>query len=99
MILSFSPSYKHKVVVFRTVSLTKLAVTNQLTGLYNRHKIEIEIEQERRSVRYKTHLLVIMFDIDWFKKINDTYGHQAGDSVLKKISLVLKKLGVKILKL
>ena len=68
-----------------------LSTTDQLTGLYNRHKIDVNLEKEcQRSVRYKTKFSVIMFDIDWFKKINDTYGHQAGDSVLKDIALLLK---------
>lgn len=76
----------------RNEELKKLSSTDKLTGIYNRQKIDIELEKEtQRSKRYKNYFSVIMFDIDWFKKINDTYGHQAGDSVLKEISLLLKK--------
>lgn len=75
----------------KNVELKRLSTTDQLTGLHNRHKIDIELENEcQRAVRYNKNLSVIMFDIDWFKRINDTYGHQAGDSVLKEIALLLK---------
>ena len=71
--------------------LDVLSTTDQLTKLFNRRKMNSEIEKElKRSIRYKSKFSIIMFDIDWFKKINDTYGHQAGDSVLEELSALLK---------
>jgi len=71
----------------RTHELEKLSVTDQLTKLYNRRKIDkmlaTEIEQARR---YNHSFSLILIDIDYFKKINDTYGHQTGDRVLQIIS-------------
>jgi len=68
------------------------AITDSLTGLYNRRHFyglaEIEI---KKSLRYVHPLSVIMFDIDFFKLINDTYGHSIGDSVLKMIAEIMKK--------
>ncbi|CCK82248.1 sensor domain-containing diguanylate cyclase [Desulfobacula toluolica] len=71
--------------------LELLSITDQLTKLPNRHKINNELEKEwERAIRYKNSFSLIMIDIDWFKKINDTYGHQAGDSVLYEISQLMK---------
>ena len=71
--------------------LQRLYVTDWLTGLYNRHKIHAELEKEvHRSERYQKAFSVILFDVDWFKNINDTYGHQAGDSVLQELSILLR---------
>jgi len=69
-----------------------LSTTDQLTKLSNRHKMNIELEKEwSRAVRYRNIFSLIMFDIDWFKKVNDTYGHQAGDSVLYEIAQLTEK--------
>lgn len=69
-----------------------LSTTDQLTKLLNRHKMTSELEREfNRAERYKRNFTLIMFDIDWFKKINDTYGHPAGDSVLEELSLLTRK--------
>jgi len=66
--------------------LNSLATQDGLTGLYNRnhilHLIEVEMERSQRS---NLSLSIVMFDIDYFKKINDTYGHHAGDVVLFEI--------------
>lgn len=66
--------------------------TDSLTKLFNRRKgwemIEYEIV---RSDRYQSHLSIIMLDIDHFKTINDTYGHQAGDTVLKVVAQVAQE--------
>ncbi|MFK5882554.1 MAG: diguanylate cyclase [Sulfurospirillum sp.] len=73
--------------------LKLLSITDSLTQLFNRRKMNIEIEKEhKRSLRYKSRFSLIMFDIDWFKKINDTYGHQAGDVVLKELSNLTKEI-------
>lgn len=75
----------------RNSELQRLSTTDQLTGLFNRHKIDIDLKNEcLRSARYSKDLSLIMFDVDWFKKVNDNYGHPAGDSVLRDIAMVLK---------
>jgi diguanylate cyclase (GGDEF)-like protein len=68
-------------------SLTQLAVTDQLTSAYNRLKFNEVMDHEiKRTSRYGGPLSVIMFDIDHFKKVNDTYGHAAGDDMLRELS-------------
>ena len=68
-----------------------LAITDGLTGLYNRRYFQQTIDREfSRSKRYKSPLSIALFDIDHFKKINDTYGHQFGDDVISEISSIIK---------
>jgi len=72
-------------------NLENLASTDKLTGIYNRHKFEELFENEiKRALRYKHSLSLIMFDIDYFKKVNDIYGHDVGDEVLQKIVNIVK---------
>ena len=63
--------------------LEQLAITDALTGIFNRRKFDLTLERElKRADRYRAPLSLIMLDIDHFKRINDTYGHHAGDAVL-----------------
>lgn len=63
-----------------------MAMTDPLTEIYNRYKFFEELAKEtERSKRYGKEYSLIMFDIDRFKLINDTFGHQIGDSVLKEL--------------
>lgn len=67
--------------------LSFLADTDELTGVANRRKFTDYLSRElEKASRYKQELSLIMFDIDFFKKINDTHGHAAGDSVLREIA-------------
>ncbi|WP_084043352.1 sensor domain-containing diguanylate cyclase [Lebetimonas sp. JS138] len=69
--------------------LKKMALTDKLTGLYNRYKFNEELKKEiERFKRYKNPFCLIMFDIDNFKQLNDTYGHDMGDKVLKEIAKI-----------
>lgn len=63
--------------------LEKLASTDPLTGLYNRRSMDIFLSQ---AVEAESHFALIMCDIDNFKKVNDTYGHDFGDVVLKGVA-------------
>jgi diguanylate cyclase (GGDEF)-like protein len=66
-------------------SLKQLAMHDQLTGAYNRGYLDRQLSKEiQRSWRYCHPLSIIMCDIDHFKAVNDRYGHQAGDQVLKE---------------
>lgn len=73
--------------------LEELAMTDELTGLPNRRYFFGRGQEEiSRSLRYNTPLSLIMLDIDKFKTINDTYGHEAGDKALKCIAKTLKEI-------
>jgi two-component system cell cycle response regulator len=73
------------------VELQKLAITDFLTGVYNTRYLYHRLEDEfSRAARYNTALSCIMFDIDHFKRINDTYGHRAGDMVLREFADLVK---------
>ena len=69
----------------------KQAITDPLTGLYNRRYFEDNVVKEaERSLRLKQPFSLISMDLDFLKKINDTYGHQYGDIAIKTIANVLK---------
>jgi diguanylate cyclase (GGDEF)-like protein len=73
-------------------NLRESSLQDAMTGLYNRRFIEAYVETLQASViRKGAHLAVLMFDIDYFKKVNDTYGHDAGDKVLVAVAGVLKE--------
>jgi diguanylate cyclase (GGDEF)-like protein len=67
--------------------IEKMAITDKLTGLYNRQIFDVSVDLSLKEYnRYKKAFSVIMLDIDNFKAINDTYGHLAGDEVLRHIT-------------
>ncbi len=76
--------------LFATVK--KQSVTDPLTGLYNRRYFEECITKEaERAIRLNQPFSLISLDLDYLKKINDTYGHQAGDTAIATVAKVMKK--------
>jgi diguanylate cyclase (GGDEF)-like protein len=70
--------------------LHRLVVTDRLTGLYNRHKLDQVLESNQKLFeRYQTQFGVLLLDIDHFKNINDTHGHQVGDTTLRTLAELL----------
>jgi diguanylate cyclase (GGDEF)-like protein len=68
-------------------SFRQLAITDPLTGIYNRrHFFQMADHEIKRASRNGSSLAVIMFDIDFFKRVNDEYGHACGDLVLQKVA-------------
>ena len=73
-------------------STKQLAITDELTHLYNlRHFLNRLDKEINRSKRYHRSLSLAMIDIDFFKKYNDSFGHQEGNKVLKKVAIILQK--------
>jgi two-component system cell cycle response regulator len=69
-----------------------MSVLDGLTGLYNRRQFEIGLEQEvNRTKRHPSDFSLAILDIDFFKKVNDNYGHQYGDYVLKTVADLMKQ--------
>jgi diguanylate cyclase (GGDEF)-like protein len=72
--------------------LQRLSIRDSLTGLYNQRHFYAELEREAERTRRQKHSLsLILFDVDQFKKYNDTYGHLEGDKVLKKIGEIVQR--------
>jgi len=70
----------------------KLATTDGLTDLYNHRFFQEKLrENMKKSDRTGSRFSIVLIDIDFFKKFNDTYGHQAGDEVLRQVARVLKR--------
>ena len=70
----------------------RMAITDGLTNLANRKQLDTLLKEEMpRAQRHGRHLSILMIDVDYFKSINDTYGHVTGDSVLRGLALTLQK--------
>jgi diguanylate cyclase (GGDEF)-like protein len=68
------------------------SIRDPLTGLFNRRFMEESLERElRRAIRGKQQVALLMLDIDHFKRFNDTFGHQAGDALLRALGNLLKE--------
>lgn len=89
-------NFNHKLekeVAKQTQKLEKLAITDKLTGLYNRVKLDAELQNNLEYfLKHDEVFSLILIDIDYFKDVNDTYGHQVGDIVLQELSLLIHKL-------
>ncbi len=77
----------NKALLETNKELHQLSITDGLTGLLNRkHILDLLDREISRSRRYEHPVSVLMLDIDYFKKVNDTYGHQTGDTVMRRLA-------------
>ncbi len=82
----FFMNRSNKIIFINKKKLEKLAVTDELTGLFTRKKLDEVLKHELlRSKRFERKFCLMILDIDYFKDVNDTFGHQAGDYVLVEI--------------
>ena len=71
--------------------MEKLTIVDELTGVSNYRHFRTQLENERRrTVRYGHPLSLVMVDIDWFKRLNDQYGHETGNVILRKLAQVIQ---------
>jgi two-component system, cell cycle response regulator len=81
----------HREIQAKNRLLEEMALTDALTGLPNRRAVDVWASRElSAAARHDFAFWVVMADLDSFKKVNDTYGHDAGDSVLKTFAEILK---------
>lgn len=72
--------------------LRRLAMEDQLTGLYNRHfLIDVAAKRISQAQRHKLALSILMIDIDHFKAVNDEHGHSVGDTLLREVAIIFKQ--------
>jgi len=79
-------------IALENANLFRQATTDRMTGLFSHHFFEKTLDEElERSRRYKSTFSLVMFDIDHFKKFNDTYGHLQGDRIIREIARILRR--------
>jgi len=85
-------THKYIKLMIESTHLKTLAITDGMTGLFIYRYFQIRLQNEfARAIRYNLNLSLIMLDIDHFKHINDTYGHQQGDFVLRSLAEILQE--------
>ena len=78
-------------LVWQFAEVDKRARTDPLTGLWNRHHFGEQLQRTLNEAdRYGTPVSLVLVDVDHFKRVNDTWGHEAGDSVLKQVARILQ---------
>ena len=90
--LCFMPSIFISILMFFLSIQDQMIFTDNLTGLYNRKKLDILVEERKLEGRDYETIMVYGFDIDDFKHINDTYGHLEGDRILRLIGDAMRNL-------
>jgi two-component system cell cycle response regulator len=81
-----------KEVTMAMGKMAEMSTRDDLTGLYNRrYFIEVSEREIAKAQRYENELVLCMLDLDYFKKVNDTHGHAAGDKVLKEVAGLLQE--------
>jgi diguanylate cyclase (GGDEF)-like protein len=79
-------------VAINNATLHEMAITDELTSLYIRRYFNVRLDMEiKRAQRYNHSLSLAICDLDHFKSVNDTYGHQKGDVVLREVAALLMK--------
>jgi diguanylate cyclase (GGDEF)-like protein len=88
MLLILESSYADQYLIKKKLEIS--SVSDELTGAFNRYKLtEITDQKNERFISNKD-IFVLMLDIDYFKNVNDTYGHEAGDTILKCVAAEIK---------
>lgn len=84
----------YRVHYHMTQKLQHISMYDALTGVYNRNVLSQLLQEDGVHLKniFGKNVAVLLFDIDWFKKVNDTYGHVKGDVVLKEVTAVVQKL-------
>lgn len=89
--IALNNSQQSDALRIKTTAMENLARIDDLTGLYNRrYTLELMKIEHERFVRNGNPFVLAIMDLDYFKQINDTYGHQAGDYVIKSVSAIMK---------
>ena len=79
------------------LELERLSVTDKLTGLFNRLKLDVVLNGEiERALRFTQPFSIILIDVDYFKQVNDRYGHPVGDQVLEQFAGILTQATRKV---
>ena len=81
-------SYADQYLVKKQLEIS--SVSDELTGVNNRYIINEIIDNKTDRIILNKDIVILMFDIDFFKNVNDTYGHEAGDEILKYVSAKIK---------
>lgn len=84
MLYIFDTSYADQYLIRQKLVLS--SISDELTGTFNRYKIDQLIDKKTEAFVFNQDVVLLMFDIDYFKKVNDTYGHDAGDRILQFVT-------------
>ena len=88
MLYILESSYADQYLIKKQLEIS--SISDELTGTYNRYKIDELVDKESQCFKFEQNVVLLMFDIDYFKKVNDTFGHDAGDKILQVVTTEIK---------